>query len=131
MRLRSVVLLIGLVLGCTSIKFVQFDSIEREPSAQVAIFSTPDAVKREYVEIGLLTAGDEGWGQSEADLIGKLQKKAMEVGADAIILQSGEIKAGGYVAVGNIWFASNERVVRVVAIKFVDDSLDTISDSLQ
>ena len=119
MRFIAVMLLLVLV-GCASIKYVSFDGEQHQPTNTVAVYSTPGAVKREYVEIGLLTADDKGWDMSEATLIGKLQKKAMEIGADAIILQSGELKTGGYVPVGGMLFASNERVVRVVAIRFVD-----------
>lgn len=109
------------IIGCSAVvKYVPFDNEYHSPTKSVSIFSTPESVKREYKEIGLITASDDGWDKSEADLIKSLQKKAMEIGADAIILQSSDQVHKGYVPIGGMPMAVSERISRAIAIKFVE-----------
>lgn len=112
-----------LLMGCGAIVNVApFDETERQPTQSVDIFSDRSSVDRPYKEIGLITADDNGWDKSEADLIAILRNKAMEIGADAIILSPGEQSKQGSMLIGDLLVDSNKRIVKAVAIVYTDKS---------
>ena len=115
-----VLILIFSFYGCGSIvKYTSFDETAYQPTTKIEIFSNPGNIKIEYKEIGLITASDNGWDKSESELIGEIRKKALTIGADAVILQNQIQKDQGVIPVGNYYFNVTERIIRAVAIKYI------------
>jgi len=83
----ALILCASFLWSCTTVKVAHFNGEERLSTFDIDIYANPASVKREYKEIALITADDNDWGKSEAGLIEKVKEKAMEIGADAIVLQ--------------------------------------------
>jgi hypothetical protein len=112
-------------IACASVKVARFDAIERRPTTTVDVYSNFENIDRGYKEIALITADDEGWGTSETDLLEHLKKKAMSIGADAIVLQAGEVNPSSalvpYSTGGAAIMHINRRISKVIAIVYLKD----------
>lgn len=94
-----------------------------DPTENVDVYQSVQAVDREYKEIALITVDDGGWEKSEADLLTRALARARKIGADAVIVMGQEQRVdGAYVTpdqgYGQVAVASNRRIVRVTAIVY-------------
>jgi len=119
--LAKVAPLLLLSFGCAaSLKVARFDQVGRAPKqGDVEVFSSPQAIKRPYKEIALITA-DEGWSDSITALTNKMITKARELGADGIILLSAGQNSAGGIVVGSLYMAANSNTTRCTAIVYTD-----------
>jgi hypothetical protein len=118
LSLAFLTLIIG--SGCADINVTKFDSIRRPATAgTIDVYSNPAAVTRPYKEIGLITA-EEGWDNTEADLIQLMKEKAREMGPNAIILLGGGKTTSGGVVVGSTVTLANYNTTRCSAIVYTD-----------
>ncbi len=99
------------------IRVNSFDNENRPPKEnEISVFSNAQAVPYNYKEIGLITVDDQGWGRSESELLNSAIKKAMEMGADGILILSQDKQLDGYIPIGGMPVAVNRRIVRASAI---------------
>ena len=107
--------------GCTSLTDVT--KLSDYPSAPAtkdpAIFTGKSEVKQSYREIAMISVDDNGWGKSDSQLIKDLQRKAREIGADAIVLTDrGGQSQGGVIMPGGAFVTSSTKVLHATAIVF-------------
>ena len=89
---------------------------------QIRIYRTADQVKGRYDEIALLNSTGESDMTNEAKMMESMRKKASEVGANAIILDSiSEASAGAKVAAA-VFGTGTQRKGRSIAIYVYPDS---------
>ena len=119
----------GLIVVCISliltacgatVDVVTLDETSRATTTKIDVFTSYSSIDREYKEIAVLLASDEGWGRKESELIEKLKEKAMKLGANGIVLVGSKESQAGSVPIGDSWFNINERIVKVVAIIYTD-----------
>jgi hypothetical protein len=120
---NKILLLLSLMIltGCAAtLNVARFDSIKRPPTeVTIDVYSSPIAIKRPYKEIALITA-EEGWSNTEADLMQRMLTKAREIGAQAIILLGAEQRTSGGAFVGGVYAAANFNFTRCTAIVYAD-----------
>jgi len=98
----------------------EVDTIARPATEKnIEIYSNPGAIKRAYKEIALITA-EEGWSNTESDLIQRMMAKAREIGADAIVLLGGGKTTSGGAIAGNVLVMANFNTTRCSAIVYTD-----------
>ena len=121
MRKRMIIILCVLLsFACTPlVKVAQFDNIERSPTSELDIYTSFESIKRQYKEIALITAKDRIVEKSETELIEDLKRRAMEIGADAIVLQAGEIKSSTSDSYTFGTYTTHQRIARATAIVYL------------
>ena len=122
--MRKAVILIlcaQLFLACAPlIKVSRFDNAERSPTSELDIYTSFESITKQYKEIALITAKDRSIEEkSETELIEYLKTKAMGIGADAIVLQTGEIKASTYSGLYGDVTTTHQRIARATAIVYL------------
>lgn len=91
----------------------------------VIVYTTPDRVKNEYVEVALLNSSGNSNSTTESGMIRSQQKKAAEVGANAIIL-GGITEPGAWAKVAAaVLGTATERKGKALAIWVPADSART------
>jgi hypothetical protein len=93
---KTIILIVCALLfvGCAPlVNVARFDNIERSPTSKLDIYTSFESIDREYKEIALITAQDRIPEKTEIEMVEDLKRKAMEIGADAIVLQAGEIES--------------------------------------
>ena len=92
----------------------------------VVVYTTPDRVKSEYVEIALLTSKGDASMTTESAMINSQQKKAAEVGANGLILGGINEPGAGAKVAASILGTSTERKGKALAIWIPADSAKTV-----
>lgn len=117
---RLPLLLAVLLTGCVSVKMFRTGAgtvYQPTTPASVLVFFTADDVHRPFEIIGeILAEGSSGWGAKDSSLVEKSQRKAAEIGANAIIIT--KEKGSGEAAA--LLLGANDRKQRVQAIRFKD-----------
>ena len=113
------ILFVVALAGCASLKYFPA-TLDRYPPVEqdsvLVFFSTAD-IKVTYTVIGeILAEGSSGWGVNNNDLVKKAQKKAGEMGADAILVQP-TTKATGSERVMGAVFGTSDNKQRVTALR--------------
>jgi hypothetical protein len=121
-KLLVVFFIATLLVSCVSTKAVRLgtSNVAQRPAVpwnQVAVYRTADQVPGKYEEVALLAATGESLWTSEAGMWKSLQKKAGQLGANAIILDSmSEPSAGAKVAAAFLGVGGAERKGKAIAI---------------
>lgn len=88
------------------------------PQDSVLVFFEEADIKVPFTVIGeILAEGSSGWGADNNDLIKKAQKKAAQMGANAILVRPTD-KATGSQRVMGALFGTNDNKQRVTALRF-------------
>jgi len=91
----------------------------------VVVYTTPDRVQSEYVEVALLNStGESGW-TSERGMIESQQRKAAEVGANGLILSGIQEPGAGAKVAAAIFGVGTDRKGKALAIWIPSDSAKT------
>ncbi|MGE0353183.1 MAG: hypothetical protein AB7Q69_08080 [Gemmatimonadales bacterium] len=115
----------GLLAGC-----VYTNAAVMNPTAQfapicengVTLYSTPDKVGKEYVEVAMLnSSGSSSW-TTEEGMVHSMRRKAAELGATGIILNDLKDPSSGAKVAAAIFGVSAERKGRSIAIYVAADS---------
>ena len=111
-----------MLIGCANVSYLPFDSSVTFPSTgSIKVFSDKPEVP--YIELGLITA--ESGDISEEGLFDLLKKKAMSIGAHAIIMklsnqQTGTVGIPSYG--GTLMVPVTSHRLEAIAIRFQESS---------
>lgn len=87
LRTLCLVFFFGLLSGCASVSYLPINQYQAFPSTQSIqiLYEKPD---KPYLTLGKIIAEDPALGRSDEYLYKKLKQKAMNIGADAIIIEN-------------------------------------------
>ena len=108
--------MIMLMSGCApSTKFMRYTDETFTPTANVDVLRAKP-IQRNYIELGEVSVRLKK--STEEDAVLYLKKKAMSVGADAIVIL-GEVSNGSVaVPVGNMYAIVDKKYLKALAIKY-------------
>jgi hypothetical protein len=93
--------------------------------AGIKLYTTPDRVGQPYREVAVLNAkGESNW-SDEGDMIESMRKKAAEVGANAIILNTIDEPSALTKVIGEVAKTGSQRKGKALAIFVPSDSTNT------
>jgi len=120
-RLLSVtVIVLLLLLGCGSTKYLPSSSSTYSPTSAAAIYYW-DKPDRPYMEMGTIQVT----AQTEKGMLERFKEKAMEVGADGVFIKSVENKLRSDTEDADLLFLVKAPIrAEGVAIKFKDTSVE-------
>lgn len=113
------IILALLLLSCATqppkigVEVTRFDSIERQQLEEIRVFSSPEAVAGDYIEIGLMESRSK---QKTSLIIERFKEEARLIGANAIILLPSEEKVKAYVPLGGMVIPAKSRRTKAIAI---------------
>ncbi len=90
------------------------------------VYTTPDRVKNDYIEIALLNSKGDASMTTESAMIISQQKKAAEVGANGLILGGINEPGAGAKVAASILGTTAERKGKAVAVWIPADSAKTV-----
>ena len=115
------------VAGCVSTNHVPLGSPNTYPAVapeEVQVFLTEADVPAEFEKIALINATGESSWTDEAQMVRAMQKKAGELGANAIILGEFKEPSAGAKVAGAFLGTSVERKGQVLAIRLLPPPTD-------
>jgi hypothetical protein len=118
--MKRAFLLVPLVLsGCASVETFKASPAQYAPvkQSEVLVYFDQEAIRYPYEVIGeLLAEGSSGWGVDQNDLVKKAQKKAAQMGANAILVHEPEASSGSQRVMAAL-FGTNDNKRRVTALR--------------
>lgn len=111
----AVSILLFLFNGCHPVRYTNLN-MQSYPSTQRVDIYINKTVDRDYEEIGLLKVRVAPI--NENSVFDDIRNKAMEIGADGIIIQGINESFGGIFPVGNSYVFANKKELSAIAIKY-------------
>jgi len=120
--------LLGAAAGCVSTNAAVLNptAVYAKTCPQaVIVFTTPDRVGQEYVEVALLNSSGESGFTSERGMIESQQRKAAEVGGNGLILGGIQEPGAGAKVAAAVFGVGTDRKGKALAIWIPADSAKT------
>lgn len=118
MRVLIAVLALLALSGCASVETFKTSRETYAPVKQndVLVYFDKEAVPPHEVIGELLAEGSSGWGVNQNDLVKKAQKKAGQMGANAILVSLGDRPSGSQRVLAAL-FGTNDNRARITALR--------------
>ena len=122
-KLIQVLLFSTLLFSCATADMVKVTVIGKtytpSPVNDVKVYIGANTIRKEYDQIAIINADDEGWAKPDSELIVEMKKRAAQIGADGIIIQSQDSQSAGGIFVGGVYVQSNKKIFKAIAIKYI------------
>lgn len=116
MKILIILSTVLIFYGCSSsVNFIKYHEDIYPPTSSVDVLRSKP-VSKDSIELGELSLKIKKSNQEEAAL--KLNEKAKELGADAIILLGENSEGSVLVPLGNLYASVDMRYIKAIAIKF-------------
>src|SRR5437899_11492364 len=126
MKMTAFVVAVGLMVGgCVQpavyITMLGASPEPRSSPRELRVVTSPQGLDRPFRELALIVVDDKGTNKSETQLLELAMDEARSLGADALILLTGQTSTAGVVPVGWILLPVDRRIVRATEVVFTDD----------
>jgi hypothetical protein len=130
MRTIAIFMIGVLLAGCVTTQATRLGDgpiFPAVPADKVVIYRNADQVRKDYVEVALITASGDYSYTDEEQMYKKMRERAGAMGANGLILDSVTEPTTGAKVANFLLGTAAQRKGKVVAIRVVEESSSTLS----